>query len=242
MRNGHMENKQQSVRRFEEQFAAFERRLNGERITEFHKVRQRGIQTFARLGFPTVRDEEWRFTNVAPIVNTTFTLPETERRRSDFPAHVSAEFLEDAYRLVFVDGSFDSGLSSTASLPEGVLFMSLREAMRAYPEVLQVHLAPSGRPEENAFTALNDAFLLDGGFLSVPKGLVVERPFQFVFIASEQPDPQIIQPRNVLIIGEHAQATVVETYVAEQERPYLTNCLTHVAVGPRAILEHDRYQ
>jgi len=242
MRNGHMENEQQSVRRFEEQFAAFERRLNGERTTEFHKVRQRGIQTFARLGFPTARDEEWRFTNVAPIVNTTFTVPVTERRHSDFPAHVSAEFLEDAYRLVFVDGSFDSGMSSTASLPDGVLFMSLREAMRAYPEILQVHLAPSGRPEENAFTALNDAFLLDGGFLSVPQGLVVERPFQFVFIASEQPDPQIIQPRNVLIIGEHAQATVVETYVAEQERPYLTNCLTHVAVGPRAILEHDRYQ
>src|SRR5688572_7485008 len=149
-------------------------------------LRKAGIARFAELGIPTLRDEDWRFTNVAPVAKQPFK-PAFE------PTHgVVAGALEQftfarlpGSRLVFVNGHYAAKLSVTKDLPEGVKAGSLAAALASDAAFLQKHLGHYAQDADNGFTALNQAFFLDGGFVHVPAGKVVEEPIQFLYLSTD---------------------------------------------------------
>jgi Fe-S cluster assembly protein SufD len=231
-----------TIRWYTERYSQFERSLNGEKSSEFHSLRTAGIAAFAKLGFPSTRHEEWRFTNIAPITGAQFQPVPTGTDERAFRSAADEHALDGAHRLVFIDGHFAPTLSDVSSLPAGVVLTNLRSAMKAHAELLRPHLAGLATSAENAFTALNAAFLLDGAVLSVPKGVAVERPVQFLFLATRRQEPALIQPRNLVIAGAGSRVTLAETYVAADGSSYLTNSVTEMWVGANAVVEHDRLQ
>ena len=204
-------------------------------------LRRRGIERFAEVGFPTIKQENWRFTNVAPIARTEF-------RRADGPADVPASTLAlyaypGVHRLVFVDGFFAPDLSDLGELPQGVVAGSLKQALAERPELVVPHLGRYADMERHPFTALNSAFFSDGAFLFVPPGRVVERPIQLLYVATAAGGPKVSFPRNLFIAGEASQALVVEDYITgpADSTPF-TCSVTEVEAEAGAVLDHYRIQ
>ncbi len=206
------------------------------------ELRQAGIERFAEVGFPTTRQEEWRFTDIAPVVGTPFTLAYAPRTRASREAVEAVLGGPTAVRLVFVDGVFDAGLSSTSGLASGVRLGSLAEALRRDGDVVAAHLGRYASIARNPFTALSAAFARDGAFVHVARGVSLEQPLYLLFLTSSAAQGSLIHPRNLIILEREAAASVVETYASLDGGQYLTNAVTEFVVGEGARGSHLRVQ
>ncbi len=206
--------------------------------------RKGGMARFAELGFPTLQHEDWRFTNVAPIVKLPFK-PVFEANTAGLAAEALKVFPFanlPGTRLVFVNGHYAASLSKIANLPEGVKVSTVTAMLAGEPALLEKHLTQSSPVEDNAFTALNQAFFLDGGFIHVPAGKVVSDPVQLIYVASAKPNGATIQPRNVIVAEASSQLTVIESYVTAGGAGYFTNAVTELVAGENAIVELLKFQ
>ena len=211
------------------------------------ELREAGISRFAELGFPTMKQEEWRFTSVAPIAETPFTRP-----HASLPARASAASLDALAvgagpRVVFVDGRYAPDLSSAAAVPAGVRAGSLAAAIAdgAAGEIAREHLGQRVQWRDSAFTALNTAFLADGAFVHVPAGVALPAPLELLYLASGRaaPDgPTVTHPRSLIVLDRGAEAVVIETYAALGDAAYWTNAVTELVVGDGARAELYRVQ
>lgn len=229
---------------YTERFAEFERYLNGGAGTPLHGLRRAALNAFSESGFPTTKDEEWRFTNVSPIAKTSFS-PSVYYDEAGVNDEIieSFSFKElNTHRLVFINGHFSKRFSTLGSLPPGVRLESLASALRDTSSPAHAHLGRYAPYEQNGFTALQTAFLQDGAFLFVPDKTVLEDPIHMVFIASPNPSPFAAHPRTLLVIGKDCRVSIVESYVGAAQNIYLTNMVTEVALGERSVLEHDKLQ
>jgi Fe-S cluster assembly protein SufD len=225
-------------------FAQFEKGQGAKAPVWLRQLRNAAIDRFAELGFPTVRDEEWRFTNVAPLVRIPFkpavqfdlTGPALENLERSF-------FDTDAcIRLAFVNGRFSPRLSRLKMLPEGVIVASLASILDAHPEWVEPHLARHAEYEEQAFTALNTAFIQDGAFVSIPKGVVLKQPLHLAFLASTGSKTSVAYPRNLILAGVNSQATIVESYIGSKGDVYFTNAVTELITDENAVIDHYKLQ
>ena len=211
------------------------------------ELRRQAIARFAELGFPSTKQEEWRFTSVAPIVDTAFALSHGRETAGVTGSALTPYWIAgpEAIRLAFVNGAFAPALSALPALPPGVRAGSLRAALASEPEVTQRHLAHHADYQASPFAALNTAFLSDGGFVYVPAGVELERPIELLFaVAAGKGDgePRVSHPRSLVIVERGARATVLESYVALQGGVYWTNAVTEIALAEGARLEHYRIQ
>jgi Fe-S cluster assembly protein SufD len=224
-------------------FAQFERDIaqNGQAWTQ--PLRNAAIARFAELGFPTTRLEEWKYTNVAPITRIPFQpagRPAPEGI-ADALAAATIPGLESA-QLVYVNGHFVPELSALPAWPTGVVVGSLAQALSIRPAELEMHLARYAGFEEQAFVALNTAFMQDGAYVYVPRGRVVDVPIHLVFLSLPQGHAMVSHPRNLLIFEESTQATVIESYIGLGQEVYFTNAVTECVVGQNATAEHCRLE
>jgi Fe-S cluster assembly protein SufD len=200
--------------------------------------RDDAFSCFDRLGFPTTRLEDWRFTNIAPIAETPFV---AQVESVDY-TRTALEGLNlprlGGPELVFVNGLFNSGLSSTVGLPAGVRIRSLAAVLADEPEAVTLHLGRLARVERQAFTALNTAFLRDGAVVEVPAGVVVQAPIQLLFVTLSGAVPVLSLPRVLVLAGAGSQVTVVESHTGTAATPYLSNTVTEVSVGDNAVVDH----
>ena len=224
-----------------EKFSRFEREAS--QPSWLLPLRKAGIARFAELGFPTLRDEDWRFTNVTPIVKLPFK-PAFEP--TDGVAAGDLERLTFAglpgSRLVFVNGHYAAKLSSVKNLPAGVKAGRLAAALSSDAAFLEKHLGRYAQNADNGFTALNQAFFLDGGFVHVPAGKVVEEPIQFVYVSTDQQRGATFHPRNLVIAEANSRVTILETYVSIGGANYFTNAVTELFAGDNARLEFVKFQ
>jgi len=225
-----------------EQFRRFEN--EAKHPSWLFPIRKAGFARFAELGFPTLRHEDWRFTNVAPIAKLPFQ-PVFESGADG----VTAKTLDrltfaqlPGSKLVFVNGHYARELSTIRSLPEGVRISSLADALAADGSLLQQHLARYAQTSDNAFAALNTAFFHDGAFIHVPAGRRVSEPIQLVFITTARENGAAVHPRNLIIAETDSQLTVVESYVSTTEGACVTNAVTELIVGDNARVEHLKFQ
>lgn len=206
-------------------------------------IRKAGLARFSELGLPTLRDEDWRFTNVAPIARLPF------NPAFDPSKGVTAEELtgfafakQSGSRLVFVNGHFAPKLSLVTALPEGVRVGSLAAALAADGAFLEKHLGRYAQSADNGFTALNQAFFLDGGLVHVPAGKIVEEPIQFVYVSTAKESGATFHPRNLVIAEANSRVTILESYVSLGGAGYFTNAVTELFAGENAQLEFVKFQ
>jgi Fe-S cluster assembly protein SufD len=209
-------------------------------------LRERGASRFSALGLPTVRDEEWRFTNIAPIANTEFRLAEPDAAFSARELD-SLLYADAPFRVVVVNGRFRPELSRIQGLAAGVragsLARSITSELEAESEIVQRYLGQLANLGARAFDALNTARMDDGAFVHVPDGTVLEQPLQVMFVTAGGPggQPIVHHPRFLLVVGSNAQVRIVETYVGTGG-VYFANALTEVFVGENATVDHYKVQ
>ncbi|MBC8029162.1 MAG: Fe-S cluster assembly protein SufD [Pyrinomonadaceae bacterium] len=212
------------------------------------RLRANAFERFEELGFPSVRDEEWKYTNVAAIAKADFqkgVYAESSSRGSGAKELASFGSPEtEASQLIFVNGKLRSDLSSVSGLPAEVVALDLSQAIQdeRYSEIVRTNLARHADYIANGFTALNTAFISDGAFVYIPKGVVVETPIQLLFISDGAGVNAASFPRVLLVAAENSSATLIESYVSTHDSAYFTNAVVEVALKSGARLEHYKVQ
>ncbi len=206
-------------------------------------LREQAGRRFEQLDFPTTRDEEWKYTNVAPILK----LPYCQVFDSDQDG-LTAETIEPftfaetrRSRLVFVNGLFSRALSDLSGLPEKIAVGNLAEVAADRARLLSNHLGVYAGYQNETFTALNTALIGDGAFVHIPEGQTVEPPVHLLFISTAK-EPAAAHPRVLIVAEQGAVATLIESYVSPGDDVYLTNAVTEVFAGRGSVITHYRLQ
>jgi Fe-S cluster assembly protein SufD len=193
-------------------FLEREKELAGVGHPWIEQIRRRAIERFAEMGFPTTKNEEWRFTNVSPITSVPF-----QPAAPIADAAVAGKLAQSPFadlgcaRLVFVNGRYAPELSS--SLPAGVKAGSLKAAFAAGSPLLEQHLTRYADFQKHPFVALNTAFMEDGAFIEIAKNVILEKPIYLLYVSVPGGRPAVTYPRNLILAGRAAQATVIEGYI-----------------------------
>ena len=215
---------------------AFRERRSPREPAWLSDVRRAGFDRFRETGFPTARDEAWKYTNVAPILKVPFA-PAAEtgpRRLEDLDA--ADRPTRSGTQLVFVNGRYAAELSSGAASREGVEVASLREVLATRPDSVEPHLARVAR-DGNAFADVNSALVEDGAFIRIAAGSVLADPIHLLFLSEPDFGPTVSHPRNVVVAEPGSQAVVVESWLGTAGAQYFTNAVTEVVVGEGAVLD-----
>ena len=222
-------------------FERFERGESSGSASWLMPIRKAALARFSELGFPTTKNEEWKYTNVAPIARANF---DPAGEPSDLPARsaLSRHEVGSGVLVTLINGRFAPQLSSIQSLPSGVLVMSLADAIERGVAPLREHLTRHIRHEDQPFVALNTALMEDGAFVFVPNGTVLESPIHILYVSDSSGGSFSTHPRNLFVVGDHAQATIVESYVAMDEGRYFNNAVTEVVAGKGAVVDHNKVQ
>lgn len=201
-------------------------------------LRQQGFARFSETGFPTTHDEDWRFTNVAAISRTEFEpAPRAHISLADLDAFRTGDF---SCRLTFVDGRFAPGLSKIPELGK-VKVGSLAQALNSDPGGVQKHLGNYLNFRRDAFAALNTAFIEDGAYVRIPRGTVVEQPIYCLYVSVPAEKPFVEHPRNLVVVEENCQASIVEDYVSLENSGAavsFSNTVTELVAEQNAVVSH----
>ena len=205
------------------------------------ELRDGAIARFDALGFPTTKQEAWRFTSVAALTETAFELAHPASRIPQI-AEIQPLLLGDGPRLVFVNGFLQRSLSTPFF--DGVRLDGLAQALVDTPDLVRQHLGKYAAFAERPFAALNTAFVRDGAFVHVPARLKVEEPIQLLFLTTASRDGArpVAHPRNLIVLDREARATVVETYASLGDGVYWTNAVTEVVAADGARADCYRVQ
>jgi Fe-S cluster assembly protein SufD len=205
-------------------------------------IRESARAQAVRIGFPTTRQEEWKFTNMAPVLQ--LPLHPAEKAGSTLTRADIARFTFglDCYRLVFVDGHFCAGLCSLPGAGNDLQLGNLPALLKIDSPDVEKHLTRHAQSDVNFFTALNTAFFQDGAFVSIAAGKTADKPVHLLFIgASEQPGATAL-PRSLIVAQRGAQVKVIESHVSLSDAARVTNAVTELALGPDAHVEHCKVQ
>ncbi|MEF3075707.1 Fe-S cluster assembly protein SufD [Methylobacter sp. Wu1] len=207
--------------------------LPGQSLPWLQQLRSEALAAFSVHGFPSLREEEWRYTNVSAIEKKLFK-PVTGLTAGSVDADwLKQHQLEDAWSIVLVDGHFSAELSALDGLPEPVSVMSMAEALNSQSALLEQHVGRAVVNEENSFIAFNMAWFTDGLFVHVPAKQVLAKPVQLLHIVTQA--DTLAATRNIIVIDDMAEAQVIETFVG-LDQTYLSAAVTEVFVGPNADL------
>jgi Fe-S cluster assembly protein SufD len=207
-------------------------------------LRKAGMARFAESGFPTLHEEDWRFTNVAPIAKLPFK-PVFESAPDGVTREAIRKFTFgelETTRLVFVNGHFSTALSDPAPEQKGILIKNLAAALKSDSSLLERHLARYAQDQTSSFSALNTAFFQDGAFIHIAAGKAIEKPVHLLFITTMKDEGATSHPRNLIVAEANSQATVIESYVSTADAPYFTNAVTELVLGDNAVVEHCKFQ
>lgn len=205
-------------------------------------LKQRAAERFAASGYPTTRNEDWKFTSVAAISQVTWMAPPASSGEAISPGALKSLRLGlPAHELVFVNGRLAPSLSSLGHLPDGVLLQSLAQAIESNSDQIEPWLGSVADIETHAFTALNTSRMTDGALIVIPSGVRIDQPIHLVFLADLE-QHQAVHPRNLVVAGESSEVTIVETHAGVRDAAYFSNPVTEVVVGPNARVEHIKIQ
>lgn len=214
--------------------------LPGEHLPWLRRLREEAQSRFSAGGFPSPREEEWKYTNVAALEKKLF-VPTVGAPAGAADTNALARLrLEDAWSLVFVDGIYSAEHSMTDGLPEGVIATSLASALERYPDRIEGLFNQAVPQDAHGFIAFTTAYFRDGAFVHVPAGKILDKPLQVIHF-STRPDGLAVT-RNLVALEQNAEATVVETYAGAGDLSSLTASVTEISVGENAGLEHYKLQ
>ncbi|MGE5681066.1 MAG: Fe-S cluster assembly protein SufD, partial [Bacillota bacterium] len=223
-------------------FKSFESTLNGQSKSPVHRLRQEAIEKFSEMGFPTTGNEEWKYTNVAPVLKNNYK-----------PSHLTEEikltkadigkYLTDGLNvslLVFVNGQFNVSLSTLLPEAEAIRLENLSKVLNDEPEFIEKFIKES--KHSDGFAALNSAFIYDGAVLRIPDNAVLNNPVHLLFISGSQTENLLVQPHNFIFAGKKSQAKIIESSYGISDKPYLLNSVTKIFTGEHSVINYYKVQ
>lgn len=235
---------QRDLDRYLEAFEAFTKRTAFGGPSWLDQKRKDAIRSFSNLGFPTTREENWRYTNIDPLAKTQFGFNLGHAVQDVTQETIETfNFGQKNWReLVFINGVYSNKLSTAQASSNGVKLGNFAPLLTSDPTILEPHLARIAPCDRDSFTALNTAFIQDGALVYLPEGKSLAEPIHLIFISSSQGGTTISQPRILIIADKGSRATVIETYVALGDNSYFTNAVTEITVGEGASVDHYKLQ
>lgn len=229
------------IEHYQQEFNKIKKQLTNQDLPWLQQLRETAFKQFAKHGFPTFRDEDWKYTNVTPIAKSNYTLAPQPINGILSPTTVSP-FINttlDCHRLVFIDGYFVAKLSSFAEPATDIIMMGLAEACAKKSSALQTHLNKYIDDTKIGFTTLNTAFFRDGAYIHLPPNSICNKPIELLFIATAQQDIPYTTPiRNLIIAEQNSQVKIIETYVSLGEKNHFTNTTTELIASENTVIEH----
>ncbi|MBQ0116666.1 MAG: Fe-S cluster assembly protein SufD [Flavobacterium sp.] len=220
-------------------FLAFEQRVDTE--NNLHAVRTEALKVFENKGFPTKKEEAWKYTSLNAVLNTDFGIFGKNEIAVEFK-DVKKYFLNDVdtYKLVFINGVFSSHLSSTTHDGLDVCLMSSALTKPKYKMVIDMYFNQIA-VKEDSLTNLNTAYAYEGAFINIPKSTVVAKPIEILYFTTGTA-PVFVQPRNLIIVGENAHVQILERHQSLTDVTVLTNAVTEIFTQKRAIVDYYKLQ
>ena len=221
-------------------FMAFEERVDVH--TELHDLRTAALKNFETKGFPTKKEEAWKYTSLNAILKNDFTVFPKQENTVQY-SDVKKYFLHevDTYKVVFIDGVFSSHLSATTHEGIDVCLLSSALTKPKYKTVIDAYFNQVVNKEET-LTSLNTAFANEGAYINIPKGKVADKPIEIMYLSTGNEAAMLVQPRNLIVVGENAQVQIIERHQSLNENAVFTNSVTEIFAQKRAFVDVYKIQ
>ena len=221
-------------------FMAFEERIDVN--NDLHDIRTSAIKNFENKGFPTKKEEAWKYTSLNSILKNDFSVFPKNENSIEF-SDVKKYFLHeiDTYKVVFIDGVFNSFLSSTTHDGLDICLMSSALTKNKYKTVIDTYFNKIASQDES-LTSLNTAFANEGAYVLVPKNKVVDKPIEIMYFSTGSEAALLVQPRNLIIVEENAHVQIIERHQSLNENATLTNSVTEIFAQKRAMVDYYKIQ
>ncbi len=225
------------------QFNNFETKLNGQTKTFLHDIRKDALIQLSEMNFPTLKDEEWRYTNVNPILKQNFVHPlnveKTNLTKEEIQKYLFNGF--DFHLAVIVNGIYSEELSDINNLPEGIVIGSLDKISRENPDLIKENFGKHLKLK-NAFNFLNAAYSSDGLVVFIPNNKILEKPIQVLYLNGNENAEILSVPRSYISIGKSSEATIIANYRGFGSNKYLSNSINEFIVEQNAHLNYYKVQ
>ncbi|SHE22311.1 Fe-S cluster assembly protein SufD [methanotrophic endosymbiont of Bathymodiolus puteoserpentis (Logatchev)] len=215
------------------EYAKVEALLPGQSVSWLKTLREQALAFFSSHGFPSLREEEWRYTNVSAIEKKLFSPVVHDEIGALDVGSLDTYRLENAWTIVLVDGHFSAALSDLEGLPSSVRVLDMASALEQYPDELQKYFTQAVSYKQHGFVAFNAAWFTDGVFIHVPSKEVLSKPVQIIHVVTQA--DYMSNTRHIITIDKMAQAEVIETFIGCDDA-YLSTAVTEVFVGENADL------
>jgi len=222
------------------EFKANEEKMNGEASSAFHNVRKKAISKFDELGFPTVKNEDWKYTDINRILKVDFTKGSKIQLTKENIEKFLIKGLDENI-IVFVNGVYAPELSFTVKQDKGITIESLGNIIKNSPEKILQYLGKYAE-NDNGFTALNTAFASEGTVIIIPDNTAVKGHIHIVNLIGENGRNIIVQPRNLVVTGKNSRVNIIESYHSLSDEANLVNAVTEVLTGENSFAEIYRLQ
>jgi Fe-S cluster assembly protein SufD len=221
-------------------FMAFEEKIDTS--SSLHDIRTDAIKNFEDKGFPSKKEEAWKYTSLNAILKNDFSVFPKKENTLEF-SDVKKYFLHevDTYKVVFIDGKFSSFLSATTHEGIDVCLMSSALTKPKYKLVIDEYFNKIANKDET-LTSLNTAFALEGAYINIPKNKIADKPIEIIYFSTGIEDALMVQPRNLVIVGENAHVQIIERHQSLNSNPVLTNSVTEIFAQKRAIVDYYKIQ
>jgi Fe-S cluster assembly protein SufD len=225
-----------------QQFATFEASLHGQSKADIHHIRKQAWTTVEKLGFPSTKHEEWKYTNLKNLLAKEYKIVDNYTPAADFSEKIlQLENLNENV-LVFVNGCFIQELSKIEIDTTKIIVENLAVAMQKYPTIVEKYFAKYASIEDNTLTAYNTAFAQQGVFIHIQANTIVEKPIFIQFITDTSQANVVVQPRNLVIVEKNSSATIVEKHRSFGNHSGFVNSVTETIVGQNAEIDHYKLQ
>ncbi|MDP6922256.1 MAG: Fe-S cluster assembly protein SufD [Lutibacter sp.] len=223
-------------------FLAFENSAGIDLDAKVHEIRTRAIQSFEQQGFPSKKDEAWKYTSLKALLQTDFSLFPAPGKPVGFKQVKEYLINEiDSYNLIFIDGVFSAFLSSTTHEGYDICVLSSALSKPKYNLVIDRYFNTIPK-ERNSLSELNTAFTREGAFVNIPRNTIVPKPIQILNFSTGSEHNVLLQPRNLIVVGENAHVQIIERHQNLSENTTLTNAVTEIFAHKRAVVDYYKIQ
>ena len=220
-------------------FLAFENQVDVD--TYVHDIRSKAIKTFETKGFPNKKDEAWKYTSLNKILKEDYSVFSKEENALEY-SDVKKYFIHDidSYKIIFIDGKYSSHLSDTTHDGMDVCLMSAALTKPKYRLVIENYFNKAAK--DDGLSALNTAFSKEGAYINIPKNKIAEKPIQIIHFSTGKESALMLQPRNLIVVGENSHVQIIERHQSLTSNPVLTNSVTEIFANKRAIVDYYKVQ
>ncbi len=206
-----------------------------------HDIRSKAIKIFEDKGFPSKKEEAWKYTSLNSILKHDYSVFPKKENVIEY-SDVKKYFIDDidAYKIVFIDGKYSSHLSQTTHEGMDICLMSAALTKPKYRLVIENYFNKAAT--KDGITSLNTAFSNEGAFIHIPKNKMVAKPIQILHFSTGNESAIMLQPRNLIIVEENSHVQIIERHQSLTNNPVLTNSVTEVFAKKRAIVDYYKVQ